>query len=109
MTVEQIIKDDEENGSIIFNYGLMHNLAVFGAISAYSGICGGGYEAAHQWVDHNVYDINEVENSKYRGWIITDSDGREHKVYIPMWVLNIKTTDWKKAFNLFKKYLTVKR
>jgi len=109
MTVATIIKEDEDNGSLIFNYGLMHNLAQFGAVSAYAGICGGGYEAAFQWADHNVADINEVENSKYKGWIITDLMGVERKVYIKKSILNIKTNNWKYAFNLFKKYLTVKQ
>lgn len=109
MTVAQIIEDDKENGSIIFNYGLMHNLAGFGQVSAYAGICGGGYEACHTWVDHNVYDVNEVENDKYVGWIITDGMGNKKKVYIQKWVLQVKTTNWKKAFNMFKKYLTVAR
>ena len=109
MTVAQIIRDDSENGDLILNFGLMKNLSEFGAVSAYSGICGGGYEAAFVWADHNVYEITEVENEKYMGWIIKDSDGREHKVYIAKWVLDIRTTNWEFALNLFCKYLTVKR
>ena len=102
-----MINDDKENGSIIFNYGIMHNLSHTKEISAYAGISGGGYEASHDWAMHNIDDIRVVENKKYKGWIITDLMGIKTKVYIKKAILNIEATDWKHAFNLFKKYLMV--
>jgi len=106
-TVQEIINDDKENGSIIFNYALMENCSSFGEVGDYSGICGGKYEASHEWVSHNVYGIEEVENTKYKGWVLTDSEGRENKLYIKKFILGIETDSWKHAFNLFKKHLTL--
>jgi hypothetical protein len=104
MTVEQIMIDDQENGSLIFNCGIAQRLNA--DISSYAEICGGFYDGVHQWISHNVVDVNEVENSKFRGYTITTDTDEQIQLYIPMWVLNKDVgSDWKFAKNMFCKFL----
>ena len=109
MTVSEYIEDDQDNGNIIFNFGLMKNISSFGEVSGYSYICGGGYEASHEWVMHNVEDIRKSENKKYKGWTITEPNTqREKRVYIKKAILNMEAKNWKHALSLFSKFLTLK-
>ena len=47
-----------------------------------------------------------VRGNKYRGYIVSDSMGDEHKFVIPQWVLKKDVgNDWKYAKNMFCKFL----
>lgn len=104
MTVEQIMINDQENGALIFNCGIAQRLNA--DISSYADVCGGFYDGVLQWISHNIVDVNEVENSKFRGYTITTESNEEVQLYIPMWVLNKDVgSDWKYAKNMFCKFL----
>lgn len=95
----------EKDGELVLLIGFANVLPELGTMDTYSSICGSWVDGVYQWASHNIYNVSEVSNSKYTGWIITTSDGSEYKVYIPNWVLNLQPKNWKHAKNLFKKYL----
>jgi hypothetical protein len=103
MNVNQILLDDQSNGNLILNLAIAKKSNA--NLTAYSEICGSLYDGVFQWADHNIYELNEVENHKYRGYIVKDSMGNEHKFVIPKWVLNKDVgNDWKFAKNMFNKF-----
>jgi hypothetical protein len=78
----------------------------------YVEICGSRIDASHQWFDHNVYDIDEVSNDKYVGWVVHCYDecgmvcsGHDYKFYMPLRMLDYKVKSFRHAKNLFNKYL----
>ena len=104
MTVNQIILDDQENGNLILNLGIAKKSNA--DLSTYGDICGSWGEGVFQWASHNIYSLDEVENQKYRGYIVSDSMGDEHKFVIPQWVLKKDVgNDWRYAKNMFCKFL----
>jgi len=104
-TVKDLIKVD---GNAAFYLGISNLCQTVESLDAYTGICGGRLEAAYQWASHNVYGFSEVSNTKYTGFIVNFSNGTEGKFYIPNWVMNIETENWKFAKNIFSKYLRSK-
>lgn len=104
MNVNQMLLDDQSNGNLILNLAIAKKSNA--DFDTYSGVCGSLYDGVYQWADHNIYDLNEVENQKYRGYIVTDSMGNEHKFVIPQWVLKKDVgNDWRYAKNMFCKFL----
>jgi hypothetical protein len=92
------------DGGIIFNVAIYNRFSSIGD-SCYADICGGFIEGVYQWADHNIESVDDVANAKYQGWVITFNGGVVRRVYIPIWVMEIKPTDFKHAKNLFSKYL----
>jgi hypothetical protein len=104
MNVNEMLLNDQENGNLILNLGIAQKSN--GDLSTYGDICGSWYDGVHQWASHNIYSLDEVENQKYRGYIVTDSMGEQSKFVIPQWVLKKDIgKDWKYAKNLFCKFL----
>ncbi len=94
----------EKDGSIGFYLAIAKRFAGM-SISEYTEICGSYIEGVYQWKDHNIYNVEECQNSKFYGWTITFESGKKIRVYIPLWVMDYKAQDWKHAKNLFNKYL----
>ena len=104
MTVNQFLEKDEKNSDFILKLGIAKKS--FADLSSYAGICGSLFDGVLQWADHNIYDLDEVENHKYRGYIVTDSMGIKSRFVIPKWVLSKDVSnDWKYAKNMFCKFL----
>ncbi len=94
----------KKDGNIGFNLAVYNRFSSIGD-SFYSEICGGFIEGVYQWATHNIDSVIESKNSKYFGWSITFQSGAVRRVYIPVWVMNVKPKDWKHAKSLFNKYL----
>ena len=92
------------DGGIAFNLAVYNRFSSIGD-SAYTEICGGYIEGVYQWADHNIYNVDEVENGKYIGWNITFENGATRRIYIEKWVMNIMPENWKHAKCLFNKFL----
>jgi hypothetical protein len=92
------------DGGIAFNVAIYNRFSSIGD-SCYADICGGFIEGVYQWATHNIESVDDVANAKYQGWVITFNGGVVRRVYIPIWVMEIKPTDLKHAKNLFNKYL----
>lgn len=96
---------NEEGGA---NY--LFNCAMYNLFSAYSdreyaSICGSFYDGVVTWANHNIDDVEEVCNTKYKGWVLHLSEGYVRKAYIPNWVLNLNVSNYKHAKCLFNKYI----
>lgn len=104
MTVNQIISEDQSNGNLILNLAIAKKSKA--SLDSYREICGSLYDAVFQWADHNIYELNEVENHKYKGYVVHDSMGNEHKYVIPKWALKKDVgNDWRYAKNIVCKFL----
>jgi len=99
---------DQGGENFLFNSAIYNKFSI-ASDREYASICGGFREGVFTWVDQNIDSVVEDANSKYEGWIVYFSSGSIGRVYIPLWVLNLKTTNWNHAKCLFNKYLRVKQ
>ena len=102
-----------QDGRTLLNIGIASVLGANGT-SSYSEICGSFEDGCNQWASHNVYDVTQVENDKYFGWLVVLYDGYGHpreeqeKLYIEKSTLEyalLKTKNWKHCRNTFTKFL----
>jgi hypothetical protein len=95
-----------EDDSIIMKIALYNLFSDIGD-RCYASICGGFIPGVYEWASHNIADINEVENKKYMGYVITFglASTREKQAYIPKWVLEVEVEGFDHAKNVFNKYI----
>ena len=76
-----------------------------------SGFIGTGcnIETAWAWVKQKIKWIEECENEKYIGWVVTLNNEDVFKLYITKNIYNLKAKDWNHGKNLFNKYLKIKK
>tara|TARA_Y100001972_G_C7410124_1_gene212615 strand:- start:66 stop:425 length:360 start_codon:yes stop_codon:yes gene_type:complete len=118
--MDNLINRLYKDGSFLLNIGIASKLAGNEStytIKEYSEISGSFENGCQDWCYHNVFDIEEKENNKYYGWVITLNDSygnaeeKSHKLYIEKSQLKYamtKTKNWKHCRNSLIKFFKIK-